>query len=323
MNSYPEKSLELIVSEVKKAFELNNIERGSIFLNRSLRFGENLKDAVKEYQKEGILNHLFNLFKLEDIVREKYIALQIFSSISSGLMELNMLEELKNILKEFMNFIRSNPYFFECGALNLLCFTISNISNSKNKLDLSDIDFEELFEILMGDTNRYYFENAYILLTYQTGVNKELIHKVIDALIEILDSHWANSMKYPLMYFTKIVKLMKLDFKPWMPEIIKFSVERITELLDKPNPEVDEIEVFNLLSNMIAVFRDDCEIYISKFKFVPLLLRFLTPNHEGVNQIIDKKYSIRILIYLSFYKSKSLEGKIDIIIKNFWKQDFM
>jgi hypothetical protein len=300
MNTFPEKSLELIVSEVKKAFLSEEYQRGCVFLNHSREFvQENLLVAVQEYIKEGFINQLLNLFNEVkkfngNEMNLKNLVLEIFTTISSEMMEMGMVDEVELIFKEYMKFIRSNPISNAIRSLNNFIYFINKVSNSKfkQKPNFSEDDFGELIEFLLKNYNRWFFLQSSLLLENNAGVHKELTGRLIDKLIGILASVESESMMSPFFHFADIVKFMKLDFKPWMSETIKLTMVRITDVCHVPESGwiEDDLEAFLLLKSLIAVFREDCEIYISKYKIVSLMINFMTQRNGDVRISFEFKH---------------------------------
>jgi hypothetical protein len=238
--------------------------------------------AFEEYVKEGIVESLLHFCESDDLDL-KELSLKTIIEFTPQLKELEMFAEMTKILKEFMNFIRLAP--FELVRSEYFCIFFTTLKLFRfTDVDFGVLDFEKLFELNINDSSPE-IEYANVLIECQIGVDQELIKKLIDKLIGILNSDQMKEMSSPYLHFEEIVKFMKLDFKPWMPETIKLAVIRITDFLIWPEDywTVDEeLKIFTLLNTFIAVFWEDCEIYISKYKIVSLMINFMTQRNEDV-----------------------------------------
>jgi hypothetical protein len=238
--------------------------------------------AFEEYVKEGIVESLLHFCESDDLDL-KELSLKTIIEFTAQLKELEMFAEMTKILKEFMNFIRLAP--FELVRSEYFCIFFNTIMFFRfTDVDFGVLDFEKLFELNINDSSLK-IEYASVLIIFQIGVDQELIKKLIDKLIRILNSDQVKKMLSPFLYFEEIVEFMKLDFKPWMPETIKLAVIGITDFLIWPENHwtVDnEWEIFTLLKTLIAVFREDCEIYVSKYKIVSLMINFMTQRTGDV-----------------------------------------
>jgi hypothetical protein len=107
----------------------------------------------------------------------------------------------------------------------------------------------------------------------------------------------------------------------WKDFLILSCVNRLGNHLKNSNENRLDLSVFDLFHTLIILFPQECEIFISTHKVVELMIQFikfydLDTNRYEINQ---RNNVARILISLSFYKSKSLEGNIEIILNELKK----
>jgi hypothetical protein len=289
---YPKRSLELIISEVKEAILSKDYERGCIILKKSREFRKYSLIALEEYVKEGIIDFLFNMFAIEDL---RDITFEIFAFLAKDLKKLEMFEELKTILKEFMKSIRLSPSLV---PMKFLGVTLIEITETKPFMELSDIDFNEIFNFISKSDDSLLFQVSSQFLQLPIEFNRQLLDIVFDQLFVILNSDQLWNMHYPFLFFENIINSMKLEFKPWMPQTIKLVVLRINELLNVDSDiNDDELRAFTILNTLITLFKEDCEIYVSKYKVVESMLIF-----------IDQKFHIKgVRDYFEFKSSRLID----------------
>jgi hypothetical protein len=66
-------------------------------------------------------------------------------------------------------------------------------------------------------------------------------------------------------------------------ETIKICLGKFQDLfVESEDDENYDLDVFTILKTLISVFREECEIYISKYKIVPLMIQFINLEVDDV-----------------------------------------
>jgi hypothetical protein len=276
VKNFPETSMELIISQTKKSFCDHQYLRGSIILRLTNHFKTKNHFKEKIFERlidEGIFEILLNSLRFES-THLIFIILQIYSIFSCELMESNMMDELKIIVKEFMKFFRTSPIYFKKKILYFLAIFIKKTSKGRKILDLSEIDFNELIEFMIENVDASFFHFSATFIRFGK-IDSNLV-KFLDKSLEILNNEggqWKIFFNSPNSFFSEIVRHLKFNFKPWINETIKLCLKGLNEILE--DPEECNLEVFTLLASVISTFQGECEIYISKYKIVRLMVQFL------------------------------------------------
>jgi hypothetical protein len=265
-----ERSLDLIISEVKKYFSSDQIMRGClIVLNTYDFFKWYAESVVKRFFENGIIESLMKILNSEFTdLRLKLTILKIFSMLSKEIMKLNLLNELNCILKESMKILNSWTEKDETTThISFTHYFIEIISNLNSNVDISEINFEKLFNLLLN-FGAGFLRSLCLLIHFRKGVDQILIHKVMDKAFKFFE------ISCDAPHFEKIIKSLKFEFKPWLGETFKLCINKMNENTDFDD-ESDYSEFFTMLNTLIEIFKKDCEVYISKYKLVDLMINYL------------------------------------------------
>jgi hypothetical protein len=287
MKSFPKSSIDFIVTSVKESFLAEKYLDGCIILHLTNNFESESLEAVSRFVEEGIIDQLLKIFENENI-NITYILFEFFSVICIFLIELKREQVVQIVLNKFMKVIRmiNYPNFSSNSMFNII-FTITKLSNFNQKVDLSQLDFRELLEFVLNneDSSFLLFTSSLINCNQNPDqIDKNLIKRVVDRSIEIINSDQVGRLPNPYSHFKIFVKFLKYDFRPWMVESIKICFEKLQDLLVEPDESdnTHDLDVFTILKMLIALFREDCEIYISKYKIVPLMIQFVNLEVDEV-----------------------------------------
>jgi hypothetical protein len=286
MHYFPKYSMDYIVSTVKKFFSTESYYCSCVILHQAINYYSVSFELVSRLSEEGIIDQLLKIFEMGDFLSTNLI-FEFFSVICICLAELKREDVIKIVLNENLKYIRMNDRNIYTKSIYSLISTIVRLFDDNQNVDLSPIDFEELFELILQNEDSFFLYYSGILIeTHQNlkQMDKNLIKRVVNRSIEILKSNQVSEMKNPYSSFETFVKFLKYDFRPWMVESIKICVVKLQDLLSEPEEtdEIDEMEVFTILKTLIALFREDCEIYISKYKIVPMMIQFLNLEVDEV-----------------------------------------
>jgi hypothetical protein len=304
MENFREQTLDLIISELKLSFKKENYFRSCLIL---LMFSDqeiiqNLD--IQRFIDEGILEFLLNLYESE-IFPFKYLIFQFLSRIKETLMSLVKVDELKIILRASVKYSKSHP-----ACLMLIIEIIEFISNENEHFH--DIDFTHLFELNLENYDPFFFHNASVLIQNQQGVDPNFIKKTIEKSLNLLSSNHEVDFRYK-NEIEKILIFMKNEYKPFMSETIKICAIRLNECLNEPEKQMPHY--LAVLKYLVQYFRDECELYISKYKLVDLVIQIMKKfRRDDSFEKEIRRNSIRFLVVISSYKSESLKKQLDKIL---------
>jgi hypothetical protein len=268
IENYELNSLPLIVSQVQEAFSSSQNKKGCIVVLITFHFNRYSETAVKRYFDEGIIECLLDILKSDSTeINLKLYIFYIFSKFTKELTKLNLVNVVNCVLKQSMKIMNENP-----SKTRVINQTMSHIAYilegvNPNNVNLSEKDFEKLFNIAflninMGD----YLHCISTFLNFCYRVDKRIMDK---AIINLDHSGY-------FLRFEKIVKSLKFDFKPWLGETIKICIREISEEFELlEDLESNDLEFFHLFITLIILFGERCEMYISKYNVVDLMITFL------------------------------------------------
>jgi hypothetical protein len=308
---YPKSTKKLIISEVTKAFEKENFLSGCIIINAYY-----FKDLLEEYVENGTIDFLFQLLELES-VQLNYNIFNFFVDAADEL--LSFKGEFKFFLANLIKFIQKCPKKFTMEFIEMLTRIMRDINPSDEFFDFDELDIEFILEAILENEDNSFFSNSSILIRNQKQLDlSECIVRVIDKFLEKLNS-FSNISPFSDDIFSDlnhIISTMKYNFRAWIHKTFKQCVVQLRKEF--------KYHCLEIMKNLIVIFGEECEVYISKYKVIDLLAEILRQFKD--NQGEPKDYSsptissrttfhksIEILLYMSDYQSKSLEISLNKI----------
>jgi hypothetical protein len=285
---YPKTSHEWMISQAK-----NNLKSMKYFefckiLSHSLHFQIEVEE-FQNYVDQGIFQSLLGLFKL-NALELNILVLEIASNVSNLLKEMGMIDVLNLIFCEFMKIVRNSNSNATYSVINSFLLTLKRTSQGV-PLNLEEINFTEWFEFILSNQNNSFLNYASRLLQFQRNVDQKLIDQVISKSFVILNSGTDSDS---FSHFEEIMMFMKYEFRPWLTEMFKAIVKKLGKI-NKNSISKNDVKLFSLLRILIGFFKEECEIYISRYRIIDLLILFL-------------KISIPvIIIFIQFSRRKNIK----------------
>jgi hypothetical protein len=212
--NYPISSSRLITALVLKSFSTQNPMSACLILIKFTDSENTSKETVSIFETSGVIDELLNLFKLENSMYNFFV-LEYFSFIFKHLIELNKENVIKIILDECMKIVRKPVDSISNKSMYHVITIITTLSKSKKKVDLSPVDFREIFEFIFNHEDSSFIHFASVLVEHQKNVDKSVIKRAVERSIEILKSDQVIEMRNPYSYFEQFIKFMKYEFSPY------------------------------------------------------------------------------------------------------------
>jgi hypothetical protein len=296
----------LIVQKIKKCIISKQELHACVYLNSFIQM--HLDFSKKEfisYTKNGFVDYLLKMITLDAFFDFLF---QISCCICRFFQELEMKNEMNLVLKHLIESLKEEDSVHqENSKINEVLETLDQISELDQHV--IDIDFKIFLELILEKHENYIFEYASFLVSNR-NVHEEcldLIPIAFEKMFEILSTDDEIEMiSNPFLYLEDILEMIQFDFLPWISKAIKSCANRI---MNSTSEEIDS--VFKFLIRLIELFGDECEIYISKYKVVPLTIQIINFNTDS----IENGFQTRFLVAMSFHRFKLLEMYIPSILK--------
>jgi hypothetical protein len=295
----------LIVQKIKECIISKQELHACIYLNSFIQMHLDLsKKAFISYTKNGFVDYLLKMIKLDAFFDFLF---QISCCICRCFQELEMKNEMNLVLKHLIESLEEEDSDQEYSKINEVLETLGQISELDQHV--IDIDFKYFLELIVEKHENYIFEYASFLVSNR-NVHEEcldLIPIAFEKMFETLSTDdEIEKITYPFLYLADILEMIQFDFHPWISKAIKSCVNRI---MNCTSEEIDS--VFKFLLRLIELFGDECEIYISKYKVVPLTIQIINFDADS----IENGFQTKFLVAMSFYRFKLLEMYIPSILK--------
>jgi hypothetical protein len=268
---YPKTSHEWMISQAKNNLKSMKYLEFCKILSHFLHFQIEVEE-FQNYIDQGIFQSLLDLFKLNTLELNIEI-LKIASNVSNLLKELGMIDVLNLIFCEFMKIVRNSNSNATYSVINSFLLTLKRTSHLV-PLNLEEINFTEWFEFILSNQNDSFLNYASRLLQFQRNVDQKLIDQVISKSFVILNSGTDSDS---FSHFEEIMMFMKYEFRPWLTEMFKAIVKKLGKI-NKNSISKNGVKLFSLLRTLIELFNEECEIYISRYKIIDLLIPLMKIN---------------------------------------------
>jgi uncharacterized Tic20 family protein len=298
---FAEKVMDCLIS--KK--ELTGCIILNCFLNQQNLHSHLLREEFISNTEKGIIDYLLKMMKL---VSNQNQLFPICCIIFKDLLSLGREDEMNLVLNEIIESLKNEDSNLNSDDSNILTFmnTLNLITEIDSEIRL---DLKHFLEFIINRHENYLFHFASVLVFYNS-FNDDL-PILIEKLMEIISSDKVEDMNEPFSFFENIVRMIKKDFSPWVSKAFKSSVT----YLNNHSISYSMMSVISFLNALVETFGEECEIYITKYNLIPLIIQIIHIYSKSSFDLSLLSIPFRFLTDLSFFKMKSLITHVPSILK--------